>query len=241
MLPARLSVLRAAALLVAFAAPALPAQSAGASAGSQGGGAPRPRPWADVLITGGAVITMDAQRRVLDDGAIAIVGDRIVAVGPTPEVTARYRGRQVIDARDKIVMPGLIDGHGHAGHALTKSLGADNDQWYPAVEKIYARASSLGFWRAEAYLAGLERLRFGVTTSLSFLGGGEMIMRTDDPAYGDAYLQAIDRLGLRFFLAVGPRRGPYPNTYVQWTGDTPREVPVSFERHLEVSEALIRK
>ena len=227
--------------LAAQAATARPAQAAGLPRPSRARSPSESRTWVDILITGGAVITMDPERRVLDDGAVAIAGDRIVAVGPTAEVSARFRGRQVIDARRKIVMPGLIDGHGHAGHALTKSLGADSDDWYPAVEKIYARASSLDFWRAEAYLAGLEKVRFGVTTSLSFLGGGEMIMRTDDPAYGDAYLQAINQLGLRYFLAVGPRRGPYPNTYVQWSGNTARDVPVSFERHLEVSEALIRK
>lgn len=240
LVPALSVIAMGTALAIALAAPltaqiSRPARTTGASAAGQ------PRAWVDILITGGAVITMDADRRVLDNGAVAIVADRIVAVGPTAEVTARYRGRQVIDARHKIVMPGLIDGHGHAGHALTKTLGADSDDWYPAVEKVYARASSLDFWRAEAYLAGLEKVRFGVTTSLSFLGGGEMIMRTDDTAYGDAYLQAINQLGLRFFLAVGPRRGPYPNTYVQWTGNTPRDVPVSFERHLAVSDSLIRK
>ena len=161
--------------------------------------------------------------------------------GETKQLTAAYVAKERIDARRKIVMPGLIDGHGHAGHGLLKTLGADSDDWYPATEVVYARGSSLDFWRAEAYLAGVERLKFGVTTALSFLGGGEMIMRTDDPAYGDAYMTAIDRVGLRFFLAVGPRRSPYPNTYVQWTGEQKTNVPVSFERHLEVSEALIKK
>jgi 5-methylthioadenosine/S-adenosylhomocysteine deaminase len=200
-----------------------------------------PRTTVDLVITGGAVITMDPERRVIDNGAVAITADRIVAVGDAKEIAATYRAASTIDARQKIVMPGLIDGHGHAGHALLKSLGADSDDWYPATEIVYARGSSLGFWRAEAYLAGLERVRFGVTTALSFLGGGEMIMRTDDPAYGNAYMQAIDSVGLRFFLAVGPRRAPYPNTYVQWTGDAKQDVPVSFERHLEVSEALIKR
>ncbi len=195
----------------------------------------------DILITGGTVITMDPARRVIEDGAVAIAGDRIVAVGETKQLAATYVARERIDARRKIVMPGLIDGHGHAGHGLLKTLGADSDDWYPATEVVYARGSTLDFWRAEAYLAGVERVRFGVTTALSFLGGGEMIMRTDDPAYGDAYMSAIDRVGLRFFLAVGPRRSPYPNTYVQWTGDQKKDVPVSFERHLEVSEALIKK
>jgi len=194
----------------------------------------------DLLITGGTVITMDSTRRVLDDGAVAISGDRIVAVGASADLATRYEPRETIDAHRKIVMPGLIDGHGHAGHALVKSLGMDTDEWYPATERIYARGSSVDFWRAEALLTGVEKVRFGVTTSLSFFGGGDMVVRTDDPAYGDAYMSAIDTVGLRFFLAVGPRRPPFPRTYTQWSGDSSRDVEVSFERQLEVSEQLIK-
>ena len=195
----------------------------------------------DILITGGTVITMDSTRRVLDDGAVAIRADRIVAVGTTRELTEKYSGREVIDARRKIVMPGLIDGHGHAGHGLVKSLGMDLDQFYQATEKIYARGSTVDFWRAEALLTGVERVRFGVTTALSFFGGGDMITRTDDVKYGDAYLQATKDVGIRYFLAVGPRRPPFPKTYTEWNGDVSRDVSVSFEKQLEVSEALIKK
>lgn len=194
----------------------------------------------DILITGGTVVTMDPARRVLEDGAVAIAADRIVAVGPSDDLARRFKARETIDARRKIVMPGLIDGHGHAGHALVKSLGMDTEQWYPATERIYARGSSIDFWRAEALLTGVEKVRFGVTTSLSFFGGGDMVMRTDDPAYGDAYMSAIDTVGLRFFLAVGPRRPPFPRTYTQWSGDSSRDVEVTFERQLEVSESLIK-
>ena len=206
------------------------------------GHAQRPRTMADILITGGTVITMDSARRVIDDGAVAIRGDRIVAVGTTTALRARFTGKQLIDARRKIVMPGLIDGHGHAGHGLVKSLGMDLDQFYPATEKLYSRGSTVDFWRADALLTGVERVRFGVTTALSFLGGGDMIMRTDDERYGNAYLQAMQDVGLRFILAVGPRRGPFPHMYTQWNADgTSRDVPVTFAQHMAVSEALIMR
>ena len=195
----------------------------------------------DVLITGGTVITMDSTRRVIEDGAVAILADRIVAVGTTAELTARYRARDPIDARRKIVMPGLIDGHGHAGHGLVKSLGTDTREWNDATEQIYANGSTVEFWRAEALLTGVERVRFGVTTALSFFGGGDMVIRTDDPRYGDAYLGAIDEVGLRFFLAVGPRRPPFPRRFTEITGDATRELSVSFDRQLEVSEDLIQR
>ena len=94
---------------------------------------------ADLLITGGTVITMDSARRVIDDGAVAIVGDRIAAVGTSAELRDRFRAREVIDARRKVVMPGLIDGHGHAGHGLLKTLGTDIGRWNAAAERMYAR------------------------------------------------------------------------------------------------------
>lgn len=196
---------------------------------------------ADLLITGGTVITMDSGRRILDDGAVAIVGDRIVAVGPSEELRDRFRPREIIDATRKVVMPGLIDGHGHAGHGLVKTLGTDIRRWNEATEKIYARGSTVEFWRADALLAGLERLKAGVTTSVTLFGGGSDVYRTDDPRYGDAYLDAIEAVGVRWFLAVGPRRGPFPRTWTHWNGETSEDVAVGFERQLEVSEALITK
>lgn len=196
---------------------------------------------ADILITNGTIITMDVDRRVLENGAIAVVGDRIAAIGSNEDLAATYDADQVIDATDNVVMPGLIDGHGHAGHGLVKSLGTDTGEWYGATESIYALGSTEAFWRADALLTAVERLRFGVTTGLTFFGGGDSVMRTDDPRYGDAYLTAIMEVGVRWFLAVGPRRPPFPRTYAHWDGDTRTDVQVSFEQQLEVTEELIQR
>jgi cytosine/adenosine deaminase-related metal-dependent hydrolase len=212
----------------------------GREAGSTGPVSGQELQRADLLITGGVVVTMDPQRRVIEEGAIAVVGDRIAAVGTAGELAERYDPREVIDARATVAMPGLIDGHGHAGHGLVKSLGTDTGEWYGSTESIYARGSTVDFWRADALLTAVERLRFGVTTGLTYFGGGDSVMRTDDPRYGDAYLQAIQDVGVRWILAVGPRRPPFPRTYAHWEGEVSEEVEVSFERQLEVSETLIR-
>ena len=200
-----------------------------------------PRERVDILISGGTLITMDSQRSVLEDHAVAILGDRIHAIGPTADLEARFRPDQVLDATRKVVMPGLIDGHGHAGHGLVKSLGTDTGEWYGATETLYARGSTVDFWRADALLTAVERLKFGVTTGLTYFGGGDSVMRTDDPRYGDAYLQAIQDVGVRWILAVGPRRPPFPRTYTHWENETPREVAVTFQDQLDVSETLIRR
>jgi 5-methylthioadenosine/S-adenosylhomocysteine deaminase len=199
------------------------------------------RQTADILITNATIITMDGERRVLEHSAIAVVGDRIAAIGPTEELEASFSAEQVIDATDNVVMPGLIDGHGHAGHGLVKSLGTDIGEWDMATEVIYSQGSTEAFWRADALLTAVERLRFGVTTGLTYFGGGDSVMRTDDPRYGDAYLEAIREVGVRWFLAVGPRRPPFPRTYAHWDGDTRTDVQVSFEHQLEVTEDLIQR
>jgi cytosine/adenosine deaminase-related metal-dependent hydrolase len=185
----------------------------------------------DLLITGGTVITMDPERRVLHDGAVAIAGTRIAAVGPAAELARTHPARTTIDARGKAVLPGLIDGHAHAGHGLVKTLGSgDSEAWSEACRIIYTLASPPSFWKAEARLAALERLRFGVTTGVSLLGGGDSIMRVDDPAFCDAHCEGVAEIGTRSIVALGPTRPPHPRPYVGVDGV---ERPVSFERQLE--------
>ncbi|OAJ54426.1 amidohydrolase [Paraburkholderia ginsengiterrae] len=170
----------------------------------------------DVLIENGCVITVDPQRRVIDNGAVAVKGDRIVAVGETSALASKYVADRVIDARRKAVLPGLIDAHAHAGHAMLRTIGgADGDAWTAACETIYTRASDENFWEVESHLAALERLKAGVTTGVSLLGGGNSIMRVDDPVYARRHCDAVVKTGTRSIVAVGPSRPPAPRTYTQ--------------------------
>lgn len=195
---------------------------------------------ADIIITHGIVVTMDPQRRVIEDGAVAIEKDRIVAVGSTEEVLARHRAPTVINASRKIVMPGLIDGHAHAGHGFIKTMGGgDGQQWYEACEKAYTVASTPEFWHAEARLAALERLRFGITTGVSLLGGGDTILRTDEPVYGEAHCEGVREVGTRSVVAVGPTRPPHPRTYARFVDGKAVERPVTFEEQFETCQTLI--
>jgi 5-methylthioadenosine/S-adenosylhomocysteine deaminase len=193
-----------------------------------------------LLISGATVITVDSRRRVVEDGAIAVQGDRIIDVGPRGELQRRYTAEQVIDASRKVALPGLIDSHGHAGHGLVKTLGGgDSDVWYNACHEIYSRGSDEEFWYAEALLTNLERLKFGVTTGVSFMGGGNFVMRTDDPAYGERHCQAVQELGIRAFVVVGPSTGPFPNTFARWRGNQRTAYDVSFEDQVQTCETLI--
>jgi 5-methylthioadenosine/S-adenosylhomocysteine deaminase len=75
----------------------------------------------DILIRHVTAVTMDTERRVIEDAAIAIRADRIVAVGPDPEIAAAHdNAAKVIDGRGMAAIPGLIDCHSHAGHGLVR-------------------------------------------------------------------------------------------------------------------------
>ena len=74
------------------------------------------------LIAGGALVTMDQSRSIILDGAVAVSDGRIVETGKREALLPRYSSASVIDARGMLIIPGLIDGHNHPAHYLTKGL-----------------------------------------------------------------------------------------------------------------------
>lgn len=195
---------------------------------------------ADILIKNGVVIAIDPARRIISNGAVAITGDRIVAVGETEEVEKEHPALEIIDARGMAIMPGFVDAHAHAGHGLIKTIGAGKSEaWYKACGDAYTVGSTPEFWFAEAQLAALERLRFGVTTGVSLLGGGDSIMRTDDPVYGNAHIEGVLGIGTRSVVAVGTTRPPHPLNYAQWDGEKRTDFSVTFEQQFETCQVLI--
>jgi 5-methylthioadenosine/S-adenosylhomocysteine deaminase len=194
----------------------------------------------DLLLAGGSVVTMDPARRVIEDGAVAISGERIAAVGTRADLLGTYRAARTIDTAGHAILPGLIDGHGHAGHGLIKTLGSgDSAAWYEACHLVYTQASPPSFWKAEARLAALERLMFGVTTGVSLLGGGDSAMRVDDPAYAAAHASGVAEIGIRGIVVVGPTRPPHPRTYASWEGGVRTEYQVDFARQFDTITAII--
>ena len=193
----------------------------------------------DILITDATIVTMDASRRVIEAGAIAVAGSRIADIGASDKLAERHPAAQRIDGSGMVVMPGLIDCHAHAGHGLVKTMGGDGASWTDACEIIYTTGSSAAFWRAEAHLSALERVKCGVTCGVSLLGGGNDIMRTDETAYGDQHCQAVSEVGIRSVLAVGPCRPPFPRQFTRWQGDVATPLTIDFADQLRCCDALI--
>ena len=123
---------------------------------------------ADLLIVGGDVLTMDDQRRIILNGAIAVAGDRIVAVGTTSQIRAQYPDVAEHDATNCVVTPGFINTHQHVtGDPLARSCqpddlppGASIFQWAIPLNDAHEPEDD----NVAATLTLVDSLRNGVTT-----------------------------------------------------------------------------
>jgi 5-methylthioadenosine/S-adenosylhomocysteine deaminase len=121
----------------------------------------------DAIWSARWVVTMDAQRRVIENGAVAVTGDHIVEVGAKADIDRRYRAAQRLDRPDAILAPGLINTHTHAAMALFRGVADDMNlqDWlqkfiFPAEAKNVDRE----FVRWGTRLALLEMALSGTTT-----------------------------------------------------------------------------
>ena len=122
----------------------------------------------DLLIVSGAVITMNSDRRVFENGYVAIRGERVFDVGDSADLKAkRYKAGRTIDARGKVVLPGLINAHTHIPMTLFRGVADDLDlqDWltryiFPAEAKNVTR----DFVVAGTRLGLAEMIRGGTTT-----------------------------------------------------------------------------
>ncbi|EJL32614.1 amidohydrolase family protein [Novosphingobium sp. AP12] len=144
---------------------------------------------ADTLITGACLITVDAQRRIIRDGAVAIAGDTIVAVGKSADL-AGIDAREVIDGSRFVLTPGFVNCHVHITETLIRGfipgdLPFDETlgRWVIPLYKDHSPAEQI----VAAKLAIAAMLRTGTTT---FLEAGTII------AF-DEVMAAIESTGIR--------------------------------------------
>ncbi|MBN1261584.1 MAG: amidohydrolase [Anaerolineae bacterium] len=119
---------------------------------------------ADVLITNATIVTMNADREILSEAAIALNGERIVQLGPTADLAAAFPKAEVIDGAGKVVLPGLINAHTHIAMSLQKGItlavpdGLYRVMW-PVEKSLTAEDCYVG-----ALIGGAEALKGGSTT-----------------------------------------------------------------------------
>ncbi|MGI8831315.1 MAG: amidohydrolase family protein, partial [Nitrososphaeraceae archaeon] len=123
----------------------------------------------DILIKNGNVLTVDNNNRIIRNGAIYVKGNRILDVGNTDDLSSKYsNSEKVIDAKQNLVMPGLINAHTHMSWYLTRGLGMDKHtrDWlrsciFPFLSNVSSEEMYVG-----AFLGCVENLRSGTTFTI---------------------------------------------------------------------------
>jgi 5-methylthioadenosine/S-adenosylhomocysteine deaminase len=155
---------------------------------------------ADLIIYGDHVLTMEPGLPVLEDGAVAITGNRIIAVGPRAQIDRLYVAARSVSGKGRVVLPGLINGHTHSAMTLFRGMGDDLDLMSWLNDYIFpmeARFVSPEFVRVGSTLACWEMIRGGTTTFV------------DMYFYPDEIAQVVDRCGLR--AVIGAPHIDYPS------------------------------
>jgi 5-methylthioadenosine/S-adenosylhomocysteine deaminase len=150
------------------------------------------QPSVDLIVAGDYVVTLDESRPVISDGAVAIDDGAIVAVGSRAEVTAKYRAERSIAGRDRVVMPGLINGHTHAAMTLLRGIADDRELMDWLTNYIFPterRFVDENFVRVGTELACWEMIRGGTTTFV------------DMYYFPDAVARTVESCGLRALVA----------------------------------------
>ena len=120
-----------------------------------------------LVVVGGTVLTENSTRQVLSPGAVAIDGANILDVGTPESIASRYNAAATIDARDQVVLPGLINTHTHAAMVMFRGLADDlalMDWLQKYIFPAEAKAVSPEFVRIGTRLANLEMIESGTTT-----------------------------------------------------------------------------
>jgi len=157
-----------------------------------------------MLITGGCVVTMDAQLGELPQGDVLIENGRIAAIAPRLD---RPEGAEVIDAAGMIVMPGLVNGHLHTWQSALRGIAGDwtFDQYMQAMHRGLAthyRPEDIYF----ANLMGaLNQINAGATTLVDWCHNNPT------PEHTDAAIDGLAESGIRaVFLHGSPKPNPKP-------------------------------
>ncbi len=173
----------------------------------------------DWLLTNALVLTMDAELRTFEPGAVAVRAGAIVAVGPEAEIVAAYQATHTCDCGGKALLPGLVNAHTHVPMTLLRGLADDLrlDVWLLGymmpVEREFV---SPEFVRLGTLLAAAELIRSGVTTFADMYYFEEEVAR------------ATAEAGLRAVAAQTVLKFPAPDA-------------ASYEEGLERAEAFIRE
>jgi len=199
---------------------------------------------ADLLLTNGMVLTMDAQDRRFDPGAVAIRGEEIVAVGPSEQLEANLHAKKRLDVSGCAIMPGLVNAHTHAAMTLFRGLADDLPlmDWlqhyiFPAEQNLTA---DMVYWGTQ--LACAEMILSGTTTFCDMY----LFEHKVAEAAKNAGMRAV--VGEVLYDFPSPHYGPIENglkfteaLIEQWQGDPLVRIAVEPHAPYTCSPQLLRQ
>jgi putative selenium metabolism protein SsnA len=154
-----------------------------------------------MLITNGTVLTMGDDPRVIPGGALYLEEDTIVEVGSSADLTAKHRHEEILDARGKLIMPGLICGHTHFYGAFARGMaipGKPAENFIQILQKLWwkvDRALTLEDCQYSTLVALADAIRHGTTTLIDHHASPNAI----DGSL-DAVANAVKQAGVRAAL-----------------------------------------
>jgi putative selenium metabolism protein SsnA len=154
-----------------------------------------------MLITNGTLVTFGEAKQLLSDGALLIQGDRIAALGRTSELRAQYPDEETLDARGKLVLPGLICAHTHFYGAFARGMALRTEapsNFTQILEYLWWRLDktlNLDDVRYSALVCLVDAIRNGTTTLLDHHASPHAVTGSLD-----VIAEAVDQAGLRACL-----------------------------------------
>jgi 5-methylthioadenosine/S-adenosylhomocysteine deaminase len=156
----------------------------------------------DKILSGGVVLTMNKEMDLYPNGAVAIKGDSIVAIGPAEDIAAHYTADELVLCHDQIIMPGLVNAHTHAAMTLLRGVADDLrlDVWLMGyMMPTEQNFVSPEFCKLGTRLACAEMIRSGIT------------MFADMYYYESDVAEATAEVGLRGVLGQSILKFPTPD------------------------------
>jgi len=118
-----------------------------------------------MIFSNATVITMNPKRQIISQGAVAIEGDRIVAVGKAKDLAEQYPHKRVIDCNGNVLLPGLVDTHVHMAQAMIRGAADDLGLIDWLVKRVWVLQGNYTHedGAASAALCALEMIKSGTT------------------------------------------------------------------------------
>lgn len=148
---------------------------------------------ADLIVKAQWLLTMDPDKTIIENGAVAVKDGRIVAIGDEKSITDKFAAPQTIEGTDRVLMPGLVNGHTHAAMTLFRGMADDLElmEWLQKyIFPMEGKFVTPDFVATGAELACYEMVQGGTTSIV------------DMYFYPDTSAKVFEKCGLRAILGA---------------------------------------